>query len=492
MFPIHLGLFLLLLLFGWHLMIHSVNGFSVISKTNCMDHPFMQNHDTLRPMTMSKHCKMMNDEHQEENLECLGVAGLSEGERPIVLEAIREVASEWGMSFVMEEDRLVCETINVDTVPGALGRVLLLSFNTVMGRNHESDDDDERLASIQSMIADKIDSLIGNEIEQPILISVESNAEASDGDALHSKLSSIVIETVEEYDLRHSIDGGEMAETDSTHRTATAVVKIDKGLVLDVYNRKEYFDTSDILIFDNFIDDDLRERLLNVILKRDGTWDDKSNGPDPKIFMRGALNDTPDQEHEEATCWGMKEEYIVDLCYNNHDAIKEVERKISMLFPNFLVSRMPEAVYGNVSPLTVNAPTFGDTFSAHIDADPNTTPASPWTDVFGRYYNRNSGKPRFVSCLLYLNDEWHQDWGATTTFFDPPTSEIFEVTPQPGRCIIMDQDVQHTVVPPTSLAGKQPRYSLVWKLILHPKEPMQSMQISNMDIPITYIGSANQ
>lgn len=36
---------------------------------------------------------------------------------------------------------------------------------------------------------------------------------------------------------------------------------------------------------------------------------------------------------------------------------------------------------------------------------------APWTDVFGRYYNRVRGKPRFVSLLLYLNDEWSDELG---------------------------------------------------------------------------------
>lgn len=490
MFLMHIGLCLLLVLLCFHVINHNVQGFSVISEKTCIGSQCMRNRCIARPMTSSNHATIINEPHEEATLECIGLAGLSEDEIPIVLEAIRRAASESDVLFAMREERVSCVTISRDVVPGALGRVVLLSLNSAVDWDY--DNDDEMLVSIQSMVANKIDSLIGNQIEQPVLISIELNANGYEDESLVSKMTSIIQETVDEYDLRKPIEGGEVAEDTSFDEMVTAIVEIDKGLVMDVYSRKEYFDTSNIMIFDNFIDDNLRERLLDVILKRDGSWDDSSNGPDPRIFERGALNDTPDQEHEEATCWGMKEEYIVDLCHNNHDAIKEVERKLSVLFPDFIVSRMPEAVYGNVSPLTVNAPTFGDAFSVHIDADPNTTPASPWTDIFGRYYNRNIGKPRFVSCLLYLNEAWHQDWGATTKFFDPPTGETFEVTPKPGRCIIMDQDIQHSVVPPTSLAGNQPRYSLVWKLILHPKRSMQSMQVSSVDVAITYIGSANQ
>mmetsp|Transcript_23521 Transcript_23521/g.30691 ORF Transcript_23521/g.30691 Transcript_23521/m.30691 type:complete len:102 (-) Transcript_23521:109-414(-) len=81
-----------------------------------------------------------------------------------------------------------------------------------------------------------------------------------------------------------------------------------------------------------------------------------------------------------------------------------------------------------------------------------------------------------MSCLLYLNDEWNEEeWGAPTKFLDIPTNTSYEVLPRPGRCILMDQDVSHTVVAPNEAAGKRPRYSLVWKLILHPKEPDQDM-----------------
>ena len=87
-----------------------------------------------------------------------------------------------------------------------------------------------------------------------------------------------------------------------------------------------------------------------------------------------------------------------------------------------------------------------------------------------------------MSCLIYLNDEWDGDlWGAPTRFVDVPTDDeldrkVYDVTACPGRCIIMDQDIGHTVVAPIAAAGKRPRYSLVWKLILHPKTTGQDMK----------------
>jgi len=99
-----------------------------------------------------------------------------------------------------------------------------------------------------------------------------------------------------------------------------------------------------------------------------------------------------------------------------------------------------------------------------------------------------------VSCLVYLNDEWRDEWAATTNFFDPPTGQVVEVSPWPGRIIVMDQDVVHSVTPPSELAPSgRPRYSLVFKLILHePPSISKKQRASCMDWPVTplAIGSA--
>ncbi len=89
-----------------------------------------------------------------------------------------------------------------------------------------------------------------------------------------------------------------------------------------------------------------------------------------------------------------------------------------------------------------------------------------------------------------MNDDWSEELGAPTQFYDPPTEEIYEVTPFPGRLCIMDQDVTHSVVAPNEIAGKLPRYSLVWKLILHPKKEMQSMKFP-VGKSVVKIGSAS-
>ena len=86
--------------------------------------------------------------------------------------------------------------------------------------------------------------------------------------------------------------------------------------------------------------------------------------------------DTFEDDVDQPTCWGLSDEATNELCFEHHTAIAEVEQKISDLFAaDFIVTRLPEAVLGScVSPLTANAPTYGDSFAYHIDADPNQTP----------------------------------------------------------------------------------------------------------------------
>ena len=100
------------------------------------------------------------------------------------------------------------------------------------------------------------------------------------------------------------------------------------------------------------------------------------------------------------------------------------------LLHQFDATRLPEAVFGAcVSPLTGNAPCYGDSFHWHVDADPSQVPPSPWADTYGKYTNRSPGKPRFVSVLVYLNPHWPHNFGAPTRFLDPPTGEVLEIYP---------------------------------------------------------------
>ena len=67
------------------------------------------------------------------------------------------------------------------------------------------------------------------------------------------------------------------------------------------------------------------------------------------------------------------------------------------------------------------------------------------------------------------DDEWRREWDAETLFLDDERGVGVLVQPRPGRCVLMHQDVLHRVSAP-SLAARRPRYSLVLRLCLVPKE----------------------
>lgn len=440
-------------------------------------------------------------DHQEPavvRLQPLASAGLNRVELDVVLSAISTTCIKEGVPFDNDQEnfKFVSEPATTTSLPGASGRVLVLTAHGESLENEEMmNDDDEWLLPIKFAISNQLDQELyavpDNGFDQPLLVHLSYHESLNVSNAIDAlaMLQSVVKEESDAYELCHPLT---CKDGDSTKKYIPSThIELDGAMVqADIRNptHQTVWDTSSVLVFDNLVDEDLRKRLLSVVKGNDGTsneWNDIEDGPDPSRWVRGGLMDVPDdsdehlqieEEEVEKPCWGLSDDAIVDLCYSRHDAIEEFECRLAELFPQFHVCRLPEAVLGaTVSPLTANAPTHGDTFSFHIDADPLQAPPSPWTDVFGRYPNRSAGKPRFMSCLVYLNDEWNDSFGAPTRFLDPPTQETYDVKPKPGRVCIMDQDCSHTVTAPTEAAGKRPRYSLVWKLILHPKEPNQDM-----------------
>ena len=58
--------------------------------------------------------------------------------------------------------------------------------------------------------------------------------------------------------------------------------------------------------------------------------------------------------------------------------------------------------------------------------------------------------------------------------------------------LLMDQDITHRLSVPSVLANR-PRYSLVWKLVLHPRTPEQPCTIARPEWgPPVRFGSANR
>lgn len=395
-------------------------------------------------------------------------SGLTDEELSVLVGTVEEVYAQTvglsGVSCATEASNGE-STQREELLVGTLHRVLSLEANL----------DEESAEILRASIAERMDHLIygSGELKQPVLVSVEK---ASSEDVLRQE--------IEQYGLRVPVHfGTKISNENDCMYTPAFSIEIDGAETLvDQDSGETFWDTSSVVVFDNLVSDDLRKRLLHVVKgKSSDEWNDVEHGPDPNRWVRGGLSDIPDgkEDQDVLSCWGLPVEAIEEICFEKHEAIQEFESILTKLFPQFVVSRLPEAVYGEcVSPLTANAPVAGEEelYDYHIDGDPLQTPPSPWTDVYGRYPNRSPGKPRFMSCILYLNDEWDgEKWGAPTKFYDPPTSESCEVLPQPGRCVFLDQDLGHTVTPPKAAAGKRPRYSLVWKLILHPKNENQDM-----------------
>ena len=146
--------------------------------------------------------------------------------------------------------------------------------------------------------------------------------------------------------------------------------------------------------------------------------------------------------------------------------------------------------------IVYNASDETSKFRYHIDGDPMTLlhPKSAFAEAYGGNYanrapmyekNKNEKvriKPRFISLLVYLNDEWDPEWGGETKFLDEDSQIGLLVAAKPGRVVLFDSDVKHsacaTTMPPrddesdntTNNNKKKKRFSLVMKLIALPKK----------------------
>jgi probable phosphoglycerate mutase len=253
-------------------------------------------------------------------------------------------------------------------------------------------------------------------------------------------------------------------------------------------------DASKIVVLDNVVCDPLRRDLLKEMCGNQETngfdaWIDSE--PPEGLWSRDTY-DTLDTgspstsgsslesaEAKNTSSWGLTEDQLAKVARSS--AVKTLRARIQRLYPEYEVLPMsadslePEGIPGSWGGLRIktavgNAAVNGEDFSWHLDMDPSSVdPTSPWAERFGLYVNRERNKPLFVSALVYLNPNvWPASYDAETMFLDPGTGTGVFVRPQPGRLVLMDQDVVHRVSAPSKAAGV-PRYSLVLKLVFHPK-----------------------
>jgi len=229
-------------------------------------------------------------------------------------------------------------------------------------------------------------------------------------------------------------------------------------------------DVSEIIVIDSLIPPSLRGSLLSLISPP--SPHPRSVSPDPRHFVRGGFDDVSGVK---STCFGLRDSGYDRLLNDNTGVIEELEGRVVEWIKGCNVGGvglMPWCVYGDdVAIIGANAPVKGDEEPGwHIDADPSLIPSSAFVDCYGRFRNREVGKPRFMTLLVYLNEIWEEGWGAGTEFKDSTVEEdggegeVFATVVKPGRCVLLDGDVVHRVTNPT--VEDKVRYSLAVKMIL--------------------------
>ena len=302
---------------------------------------------------------------------------------------------------------------------------------------------------------------------------------------------------VERFELRKRVAVDASSTWNPASATPVAHVEIDGAVDAETGGR----DVSRLVVLDGLVDEALRRDLLGLL----GDSGDGRGDPDTRVWTKdlyaelvldGDGNEVPPPKGARP-CWGLDGDHLLALCEEDASTprpLLELQTRLTrVLDPRITLCRVPPACLGEeVLPVAANAPQHrdgADAFDWHIDGDPAQHPPSPWTDAFGFHSNRRPGKPRFVSCLVYLPPEWRLEWGAPTRYLDPPTREVFEVAPKPGRVAIYDQDITHSVTCPNERAGNRPRYSLVVKFVLHPDGPRHAPDFQP-DLEAHRVGSA--
>ena len=255
-------------------------------------------------------------------------------------------------------------------------------------------------------------------------------------------------------------------------------------------------DVSAVVSLDGIVGDDLRAALLDAATEPGWPHATAEAPPTPKwaretndgIGAEASRDPAGPQLRVPPTSWGLTETALEEIAESA--PVRAFLARVGALYPEYHVRTMPadalepDGIPGamsaardggesRVAVAVANAAVHGDDFKWHLDMDPaDLDPASPFAERYGVYVNRAKARPLFVSALVYLNGPapWTPDLDAETLFLDPGTATGVFVRPAPGRVLLMDQDVLHRVSAP-SRSARVPRYSLVLKLCLYPKDP---------------------
>ena len=266
--------------------------------------------------------------------------------------------------------------------------------------------------------------------------------------------------------------------------TTAMAVSMDRAEVLDTASmargeERLRSDSSHVVAIDGVVGEPLRAALLDALTEV-GYDHFTETGPPPGKWNRETRDGLEGEDGESPPpSWGLTPETLEEVMKT--DAVRTFRARLAALYPEYDIRTMPSdalepdgvpGAWGGSSICSAigNAAVYGDMFNWHIDMDPSQLdPSAPWVERYGSYVNRERGRPLFVSAMVYLNPgHWPAAFDAETLFLDPGTGTGVFVRPQPGRVVLMDQDILHRVSTPSQIAGV-PRYSFVLKLCFFPK-----------------------
>ena len=270
--------------------------------------------------------------------------GFADSELSHLKDIVLQSSSALNLSCSVEDLQPRRRAVSVN-IHGPTGRILVLACSSNL--------DDERLGNLNERIASLIDEDLYSpspNLSDPFLVRFEEEEDISD----NYNLASVIEQAVDEGQLLVPLNQFSHSKQPNDIDFIPSIrVEVDGAFVKEPGRDEPVWDTSSLLVFDDLISSDLRKRLAQTL---NGGKDLRENeAPNPERWERGGLLDRLDDEPSCAS-YGLKPETIRDLCFEQHEAIQEMEKKITKLFSGFIVSRLPEAVFGeSVSPLTANA-----------------------------------------------------------------------------------------------------------------------------------------